>query len=161
VILDPHPTPPFDIHARLDRHHHPRRQRRVAAGREAAAVVDAAAQPVAEPVAELLAEAAVLDHLPRRRVCVLAGHARSDPAPPLPASDTTGCARTSDPRSPRPHGCGSAPPYPSPSAAPRPPPPPAPTRSPAAFRATSRAPPPSCGPLRTPAAGFPAPSTAP
>ena len=78
VVLQPHPAPARKIDPRLDRHHRVQRQRRLGGGRQPRRLVHLEAEPVAQRVAERVAEAPGRDDLPRQRVALPAGHAGTE-----------------------------------------------------------------------------------
>ena len=71
-VLDPHAELARQVDARLDGDDFAGREHVVGARREARPLVDLEADAVAEPVAEVLAVAGLLDHLAGDRVDVLA-----------------------------------------------------------------------------------------
>src|SRR6266550_3395497 len=74
IVLQPHPTPPRKIDARLDGDYRMHRQRAVGRRRQTRRLVHLESETVSQRVAERVAEAARRDDLPGKRVTLPAGH---------------------------------------------------------------------------------------
>src|SRR6478752_4902347 len=77
-ILDPHAAETLEVDTRLDRDRVARAKRVTRLCREARCLVHRDADPVPEPVAEVLAEAGVRDRCARKVVRLDPGHPRLD-----------------------------------------------------------------------------------